>query len=124
MRRWWSPRHFSVAECEADPVPGGLFRILMEEPDGAATWQRAASSSFVNPRRSASNSGRSTETAWLFSAIHDVELAPRDGGTRLSLTIRVTDARPEAAPALAGMDLGWNQLLDNLAEHLRKVKGV
>ena len=37
----------------------------------------------------------------------------------LSLTIRVTDARPEAAPALAGMDLGWQQLLDNLAEHLR-----
>jgi hypothetical protein len=30
----------------------------------------------------------------------------------------VTVARPEAAAALAGMHLGWSQLLDKLAEHL------
>jgi hypothetical protein len=35
------------------------------------------------------------------------------------LTIHVTAARPEAAPALAGLRPGWQQLLDHLAALVR-----
>lgn len=34
------------------------------------------------------------------------------------MRIAVTDVRPDAAPAVAGIELGWKQLLDNLARHL------
>src|SRR5207245_1779624 len=34
IRVWWHPEHFTVAECEARPVPGGRLRIVMEEGDG------------------------------------------------------------------------------------------
>jgi uncharacterized protein YndB with AHSA1/START domain/DNA-binding transcriptional ArsR family regulator len=123
MRRWWSPRHFTVAECEVDPVPGGLLRIIMEEGDGS---RHSATGSFIELRQPKALSFElaplDRDGAALFSAIHDVELTRHSAGTKLSLTIRVTDARPEAAPALAGMDLGWNQLLDKLAEHLLNAK--
>lgn len=119
VRRWWSPRHFRVVDCEVDPVPGGPLRIVMEEGDGN---RHVATGRFIElrPRRAlnfelAPLDGQGVA---LFSAFHEVQLARHGTGTSLSLTIRVTDARPEAAPALAGMQLGWNQLLDNLAEQL------
>jgi uncharacterized protein YndB with AHSA1/START domain/DNA-binding transcriptional ArsR family regulator len=119
-RRWWSPRHFTVAECELDPVPGGRLRIVLQEGDGN---RHVATGSFIelHPRTALSFelAPLDAEGAALFSAVYDVRLARRGSGTRLSLAIRVTDARPEAAPALAGLQLGWDQLLDNLAEHLR-----
>src|SRR5947209_3523097 len=34
VRRWWSPEHFEVAECEVDAVPGGRLRIVLAEGDG------------------------------------------------------------------------------------------
>jgi uncharacterized protein YndB with AHSA1/START domain/DNA-binding transcriptional ArsR family regulator len=119
VRRWWSPRHFTVADCEVDAVAGGPLRIVMEEADGN---RHAATGRFIElrPRRAlrfelAPLDGHG---APLFTALHDVRLARGGRGTALSLTIRVAHARPEAAPALAGMQPGWNQLLDKLAEHL------
>ena len=37
---------------------------------------------------------------------------------RLTMTIRVSGERPAAAPALAGMQIGWGQSLDKLADEL------
>jgi hypothetical protein len=31
VRRWWSPQHFEVADCELDAVPGGRL---------ASSWRR------------------------------------------------------------------------------------
>jgi uncharacterized protein YndB with AHSA1/START domain len=52
----------------------------------------------------------------LFVARHDVTLTRRRGGaTGLRLQVGVSDARPEAAAALAGQRLGWEQALAQLA---------
>ncbi len=34
VAEWWAPEHFTVAECELDPVAGGRLRIVIEEGDG------------------------------------------------------------------------------------------
>ena len=34
VRHWWSPDHFTVADCEVDPVVGGRLRIVLAEGDG------------------------------------------------------------------------------------------
>ena len=120
VRRWWSPRHFSVADCEVDPVPGGILRIVMEEGNGD---RHLATGRFVELRPDKALSFDlgpvGSDGNALFSASHNVQLVRRKAHTRLSLTIQITDARrPEATTALAGMELGWNQLLDKLAEHL------
>jgi uncharacterized protein YndB with AHSA1/START domain/DNA-binding transcriptional ArsR family regulator len=120
IRRWWSPEHFTVVDAEAYPVPGGLLRIVMAEGDGtrheavgryvATAAPRALSFELapLGPR------GRP-----LLSAIHHLRLSEEGRGTRLSLTVRVTRATPAAAAAVAGLRLGWAQLLDKLAAALR-----
>jgi uncharacterized protein YndB with AHSA1/START domain/DNA-binding MarR family transcriptional regulator len=116
VRRWWSPTHFEVADCEVEPVVGGRLRIVMAEGDGA---RHTAVGRFLalEPPTKLSFELDPVDAAGvpLFRAVQNVRLARRGPGTRLSMTIRVTDARPEAAPALAGIELGWEQLLDNLA---------
>jgi uncharacterized protein YndB with AHSA1/START domain/DNA-binding transcriptional ArsR family regulator len=119
IRRWWSPEHFTVVECEAKPVPGGLLRIVMAEGD---SMQHTAAGHYLaldRPR------GLSFELAPLgpdgsplFSAVHRVRLGAQPRGTTISLTIRIDDATPAAAPAIAGLRPGWKQLFDKLAHEL------
>jgi uncharacterized protein YndB with AHSA1/START domain len=119
VRRWWSPQHFMVADCEVDAVPGGRLSIVLEEGDGA---RHIAIGHFVTLDRPAALRFElgplGPDKTQLFSATHDVRLAERDAGTRLSLAIRVTAVTPEAAPALAGMRLGWQQTLSKLEAEL------
>ena len=51
----------------------------------------------------------------LFSARYDVTLVERARRTWLALRIRITETRPEAAPAIAGIRPGWDQVLDKLS---------
>jgi uncharacterized protein YndB with AHSA1/START domain len=34
LREWFVPRPWKLAECEVDLRPGGVFRTVMESPDG------------------------------------------------------------------------------------------
>jgi uncharacterized protein YndB with AHSA1/START domain len=116
IRRWWSPEHFVVAECEADPVPGGLLRIVMEEGDGTRHTARGRYVA-LEPPRALSFELAPLDAAGkpLFSALHRLRLTERDAGTALSLEIDVDGITPAAAPALAGLQIGWRQLLGTLA---------
>jgi len=116
IRRWWSPEHFSVVECEANAVPGGLLRIVMAEGDATRHTAIGRYLALERPRAlSFDLAALGQDAKPLFSAVHRVRLSPRPHGTTISLTIRLGDATPAAAPAIAGMRAGWKQLLDNLA---------
>jgi uncharacterized protein YndB with AHSA1/START domain/DNA-binding transcriptional ArsR family regulator len=120
-RRWWSPQHFEVAEAEIDPVPGGRLRIVMAEGDGT---RHAAAGRFVAVSRPgaltfelAPDDGAGGP---LFSALHDVRLESSGPRTRLRLAVRVSDVPAQAAPAVAGIALGWEQTLEKLEAELRR----
>lgn len=109
IRRWWHPDHFTVAECRASPVPGGLLRIVLREGDGTLYPATGRYLELEPPRRlvfELSPGG--------FTATHRVTLGASGGRTRLSLAIRITDVTPAALPAVAGIEIGWRQLLENL----------
>jgi uncharacterized protein YndB with AHSA1/START domain/DNA-binding transcriptional ArsR family regulator len=115
IRRWWAPRHFEVVDCEVQPAVDGALRIVLAEGDGT---RHEATGRFVSVRRPRSLSFALAPTDAdgrpLFSARHEVRIARRGEGARLTLSIDVRDARPEAAPALAGLEPGWSQTLDRL----------
>jgi uncharacterized protein YndB with AHSA1/START domain/DNA-binding transcriptional ArsR family regulator len=121
VRRWWSPEHFEVADCEVDAVPGGRLSIAMVEGDGT---RHEAAGRFLALSRPHSLSFElaplGPSGAPLFRAVHDVRLAQRGQETRLALTIQLSDVRAEAAPAVAGIALGWEQTLDKLIAQLRR----
>jgi uncharacterized protein YndB with AHSA1/START domain/DNA-binding transcriptional ArsR family regulator len=124
VRRWWSPEHFSVVECDAQPVPGGLLRIVMAEGDLARHTAVGRYLTLEKPRALSFELGPlGPDGKPLFSAVHRVRLAAHPRGTRISLTIRLGDATPAAAPAIAGLRPGWTQLLDKLARESARPVG-
>ncbi len=119
VRQWWSPEHFEVAECEVDPVPGGRLEITMREPDGSRYPSRGRFLTVSPPRHlrfELSHLAPSREP--LFTAIHNLHLRDDGQRTELNLAIRVTEASPAAATAVAGIQLAWEQLLSKLARTL------
>ena len=120
LRRWWHPEHFTVAECEAHPAAGGRLRIVMQEADGTRHEGGGRYVQMVRPHELLFDFAPiGPDGNALLAARHRVRLTERDDRTVVSLRIRVTDISPAAIPALAGMRLGWRQLLDNLTHDLQ-----
>jgi uncharacterized protein YndB with AHSA1/START domain/DNA-binding transcriptional ArsR family regulator len=119
VRAWWSPEHFTVAECEVEPVVGGQLRIVLAEGDGT---RHSAEGRFVvvrPPTRLSFEFGPlAPDGNRLFSAVHELALTGDGGGTALVLAIQITESTAGAAPAVAGLELGWHQLLGKLAAAL------
>ncbi len=119
VHHWWSPAHFEVVECAVDAVVGGTLRIVLGEPDGSRYVASGRFLALDRPRRlTFEQSPLDDRGRPLFVAVCTVRLRQRATSTRLALRIVVTDARPKAAAALAGIELGWEQLLDKLATHV------
>ena len=119
LRQWWSPEHFTVAECDIDPVPGGRLEITMQEADGSRYPSRGRFLTVTPPWRLRFElSHLAADRTPLFTAIHDLHLTDRGQRTQLNLAIRVTAVTPPAAPAVAGIQLAWEQLLNKLARTL------
>jgi uncharacterized protein YndB with AHSA1/START domain len=119
VRQWWSPEHFNVAECAIDPVPGGRLEITMQEADGSL-YPSHGRFLTVTPHRQLrfELSHLAAGGTPLFTAIHNLHLTDHGQRTQLNLAIRVTAASPAAAPAVAGIQLGWEQLLNKLTRML------
>jgi uncharacterized protein YndB with AHSA1/START domain/DNA-binding MarR family transcriptional regulator len=118
-RRWWSPPHFSVAECTLDPVAGGAIVLVLAEGDGTMHRARGRFTELQPHDHLAFElSPEDHEGRPLFRVRHTVRFQPSGDRTTVKLTVRATDPTPESAPALAGLRMGWEQLLDNLVAYL------
>lgn len=40
LQHWFGPKGFTIHSCEADPRPGGVFKLCMRAPDGKDYWVR------------------------------------------------------------------------------------
>jgi uncharacterized protein YndB with AHSA1/START domain/DNA-binding transcriptional ArsR family regulator len=122
VRQWWSPEHFDVAEAEIDAVAGGRIRLVLSERDGTKHESVGRFLELTRPSRlrfELGPLGPGPDREPLFMATHDVRLSDDDEQrTRLSLTIRIREATATAVPAVAGIQLGWGQLLKKLARAL------
>ncbi|MBN9620988.1 MAG: SRPBCC domain-containing protein, partial [Actinobacteria bacterium] len=124
VRLWWSPEHLDVVECEVQAVAGGLLEITLQEGDGRRYRGRGRFLT-VTPRRRLrfELSHLAPDDRPVFTALHDLRLGRHGAGTRLGLTVEITAARPTAAAAVAGIELGWEQQLAKLARVLGDTSG-
>lgn len=117
-RRWWAPRHFTVDDFEISGVTGSVIRVALREGDGTRYASAGRVLEAEAPRRLVFDLAPVDDAgAPLFHARHVLTLSERMPAT-LELSIEVTDAVEGAAPAVAGLEPGWSQLLDALQEHL------
>lgn len=119
--RWWAPDHFVVSEFTMPPVPGAEVRMSLREGDGAE-YDSAGRMLTAEPGMllEFELAPLGPDGSPLFSAVYRAEFASAtDNTTDLLLTIGVDDTSPDAASALGGLEIGWGQLLENLAALLR-----
>ncbi|RJQ87411.1 metalloregulator ArsR/SmtB family transcription factor [Amycolatopsis panacis] len=115
LARWWAPPSMTVAECVLEPWPGG--RAVLEYRDGDGRYRSEGTvHSATEPAQLAFELSVLDATgAAFFTGHYDVTLTAVSGGTRLRLDLRITDLTVEAVPFIAGIETGWEQVLDNLA---------
>ncbi len=119
LKRWWGPKSFTNPVCEIDPRPGGAIRIHMRAPDGVVYPMTGVFHEVVSPERLVFTSAALDDKGnALFEILNTVTFSEHDGKTKLTVRASVMKATPEALRFLAGMEQGWSQSLDRLAEQV------
>jgi uncharacterized protein YndB with AHSA1/START domain len=119
LKRWWGPKHFTNPVCEIDVRPGGAMRIHMRGPDGTIYPMTGVYHEITEPERLVFTASALDEDGNpLFEQMTTVTFAGHEGKTKLTVHAVFSEIRPEAAPHLAGAEMGWNMSLDRLAEEV------
>ncbi|WP_326567813.1 metalloregulator ArsR/SmtB family transcription factor [Amycolatopsis rhabdoformis] len=116
LASWWAPPSFAMVECVLDPVPCGA--AVVEFRDAEASYRSEG-----QVKEATENERLVFDLAVVgeapFTVEYDLELDETPEGTRLRLGLHVTDTTVEAAPQIAGIETGWGQVLDNLANTIK-----
>ena len=118
--RWFGPAGFTLHSCEADPRPGGLFRLCLRSPQGKEYWVRGVYREVAAPERLVITCTAEDEKGIpRLDETISVTFTDEGGRTRLSLRATAGGIGPEAEAMLAGMPKGWNQTISRLDDHLK-----
>lgn len=119
VARWWGPKDFTNPRCELDVRPGGAIHIDMRSPDGTVYPMKGVFAEIVAPERLVFSSSALDENgAALFEVLTTVTFVDEGGKTKLTMRAHVTKTTPGAQMYLEGMETGWTQSLQRLADHL------
>jgi len=122
LAHWFGPKGFAVHSCEADPRPGGVFRLCMRSPEGEDYWVRGSYREVAAPARLVvhclADDARGIQR---LEEVITVTLDDVNGKTRLSLHATAAGEGAKAAAMLRGMDRGWSETLDRLHERSKTV---
>lgn len=116
LKTWFAPKPWSVPECEIDLRPGGIFRTVMQGPDGAGFDSTGCILEAVENERivftDALQPGFRPSAESFFTAIITMEDAA--GGTRYTAVAKHKDAEDRQKHADMGFQDGWGVCLDQL----------
>ena len=117
LARWWGPRGFTNHVVELDAREAGAIRIEMRGPDGTIYPMAGVFGELVVPERIVFLSAALNDDGHpLFETENVVTFVEEQAGTRVRVFVRLTWWWPEAPPYLEGMEEGWEQSLERLAE--------
>jgi uncharacterized protein YndB with AHSA1/START domain len=122
MAQWWGPKSFTNPTCEVDARPGGRIWIIMHGPKGSP-YDRdfPMSGTFhevVEPERLVFTAVAEDPDGTVLLTSHTiVTFEDQPGGrTRVTVEAHAVGLAEVAPQMLAGMDQGWSQSLEKLAE--------
>jgi uncharacterized protein YndB with AHSA1/START domain len=119
MKEWYGPKMFTNPVCELDARVGGAWHIVMRGPDGTEYPGRGVYREIVKPERLVFTSEATDKDGKVILAgLATVTFAEEGGKTKLTLRVRATAMVDYAVAFLGGMEAGWSQSLDGLAEEL------
>ncbi|WP_405532852.1 metalloregulator ArsR/SmtB family transcription factor [Streptomyces avidinii] len=125
LARWWTPDELRVGELVFEAWPGG--RIVLEyrdaeDADGsdpvAGHGEGVVDDVRPGERLAYRLSPRLPDGSIAFTAHVDFDLRPTGTGTDLDIRYRITDSTIDSADFVAGIEIGFGQSLDHLADAL------
>jgi len=121
MAQWWGPRGFTNPICELDARVGGAWRIVMRSSAGIEYPCGGMYREIVEPERFVfTNIATDNQGNPVLDGLTTVIFAQYGGKTKLTLQTRAVAVFAHAAAYLAGMEAGWTQSLERLAEELAR----
>ena len=121
LAQWWGPKNFSNPVCEADARVGGKWHIVMRAPDGREHPCGGVYREVVEPERLVfTNIATDSDGKPVLDGLTTVIFDDLGGKTRLTLRTSATAVVDYAAEYLKGMETGWTQSLERLAEQLER----
>ncbi len=130
LRRWWGPKGFTTPFCKIDLRPGGVFHYSMRSPEVRDYWGKGIYREIVEPERLvytdffADEEGKAVPATqyglspdWPAEMLVKLTFAAHEDKTKLTLEHVGVPLGAEGDSC----EVGWNESLDRLAEHLAKV---
>src|SRR6202046_2619911 len=119
MSAWFGPKVFTNPVCELDVRVGGAWHIVMRGPDGTDYPCGGVYREIVKPERLVfTNDATDKDGKVILAGLTTVTFAEEGGKTKLTMRTRATAMVDYALAFLGGMEAGWSQSLDGLAEEL------
>lgn len=121
LATWWAPPSLTVTRCALVPRRGG--RVLLEYAD--ADGHTYLSEGRVRAARKDTQlafdlSVLDAGSSVIFTGHYDVRFEDDPEGARLHVDLSLTDTTVAAVPAIAGIETGWGQVLDQLVAVLNR----
>lgn len=114
LATWWAPPALTVTECALEPRPGGRALLVYRDADGTYRSEGTVHRAIEPGHLAFELAVLDAHGAASFIGHYDVTLDADRDSTRLRIEMGVTDTTVEAAPFIAGIPTGWDQVLDNL----------
>jgi uncharacterized protein YndB with AHSA1/START domain len=123
IKAWFTPAPWKTIDCEIDLRPGGVFRTLMQGPDGQEITNIGCFLEIVPNRRlvwtvalaPGFRPANPTFDVPVFTAVITIE--PHGDGTKYRALAMHTDEASRNAHARMGFSEGWGKALDQLVAH-------
>jgi len=125
LSQWWGPHGFTAPLCQWDARPGGAILVHMRGPQGSPF-------DFDMPMGGRFEEVHAPERlVFVTTAMPDEDGRPQlevrltvtfteeHGSTRITVQAVVLRSTPGTDSAIAGMEQGWTESLEKLADHLR-----
>ena len=122
LKQWFTPRPWRTTDAELDLRPGGIFRTVMQGPDGEEGGGTGCILEVVPGRRLVWTGAllpgfRPAVSEFgvpVFTAV--IEMEPDGAGTRYTAVCRHADSAGRQVHEDMGFEAGWGAALDQLVE--------
>jgi uncharacterized protein YndB with AHSA1/START domain len=120
VSRWWGRRESELAVCDMDFRPGGAWRFVEREKDGAEYGFRGEFREIVRPERIVQTFEFEGMPGHI--SVDTMTLEERDGKTLLTTTSLFASKEDRDGMVASGMEGGANETWDRLAEYLEVLR--
>lgn len=116
-KKWFAPAPWTVAECEIDPRPGGIFCLVMRSPEGEETPRTEGCVLEAVPHEkfvwtdSLQPGFRPAANAFMTA---EITFEDHKEGTLYTARVLHKNTEDRQKHADMGFESGWNQCLDQL----------